>query len=44
MNKTNKGNLSQVNIIDNEMLNDLYKFKLRDNAKNPACKWKDKKN
>ena len=42
MNKTNKKQISHVD--NNNMLNDLYKFKLINDTENPACKWKDKKN
>ena len=44
MNNTNQKQLSQVNIMENIMINDLYKFKLIHGTKNPACKWTDKKN
>eukprot|EP01047_Picozoa_sp_COSAG01_P031215 COSAG01_NODE_2206_length_8170_cov_70.537108_2_plen_945_part_00 len=44
MNKTNNKQLSKANIMENNKINDVYKFKLINNTKNPACKWKDKKN
>ena len=44
MNNTKTKQISPVNIIENRMINDLYKFKLIHGTKNPACKWTDKKN